>query len=166
MLGKAPLVLGVTKGLDAGQGAGANGAMTDAPHPAPQNDKWMRAYLVFIAIALVPVALSYGIDPANVLPRFLNISVTGADQTQIFRALMCLYLACSLFWGIAAFRPAWQRVAVIWGIFFMFSLASGRVISLFVDGPASRLLDFYLVVEILGGLTGLAVLAYTRKTAV
>jgi hypothetical protein len=55
-----------------------------------------------------------------VVPRFLNITVQGNDQTQIFRALMCLYLAASAFWAIAAFKPAWQRVAVIWGVFFMF----------------------------------------------
>jgi hypothetical protein len=125
----------------------------------------MRLYLLFIAAALVPVALSYGIDPAAVLPKFLNISVEGTDQTQIFRALMCLYLGASAFWAIAAFRPAWQRVAVIWGIFFMFSLALGRAISLVVDGAPSRLLDVYLVVEVLGGLLGLAVLAHARKSA-
>ena len=41
---------------------------------------------------------------------------------------------------------------------FNFSLAIGRVISLAVDGPASRLLDLYLGLEIFGG-----VLAYVRK---
>ena len=46
---------------------------------------------------------------------------------------------------------------------FNFSLAIGRVISLAVDGPASRLLDLYLGLEIFGGLLGLAVLAYVRK---
>lgn len=122
-------------------------------------------YLLFIAAGLLPVALSYGIDPAGVLPKFLNIAVSGTDQTQIFRALMCLYLGTSAFWAIATFVPAWRRVAAIWGVFFMFSLAIGRVISLAVDGPASRLLDFYLVVEVLGGLLGLAVLAYARKSA-
>jgi len=40
------------------------------------------------------------------------------------------------------------------------------VISLVVDGPASRLLDLYLGLEIMGGLLGLAVLAYARKSAV
>ena len=123
----------------------------------------MRAYLLFIAIALVPIALSYGIAPASVLPRFLNITVEGNDQTQIFRALMCLYLAASACWAIAAFKPAWQRAAVIWGVFFMFSLALGRAISLLFDGPASRLLDVYLAAEIFGGLLGLAVLALARR---
>ena len=112
---------------------------------------------------LVPIALSYGIDPATVLPRFLTIEVAGNDQTQIFRALMCLYLAASAFWAIAAFKPAWQRAAVVWAVFFNFSLAIGRVISLAVDGPASRLLDLYLGLEIFGGLLGLGRARLLRK---
>jgi hypothetical protein len=131
---------------------------------ASRGELLMRAYLLFMAIVLVPVALSYGIDPAGVLPRFLDIRVEGADQTQIFRALMCLYLAASAFWVIAAFKPDWQRIAAIWAICFCFSLALGRVISLIVDGPASRLLDLYLAMEIGGGLLGLVVLAYARKS--
>ena len=120
--------------------------------PSPRKtEQLMRAYLLLVAVLLVPIALSYGLDPASVLPRFLNISVEGTDQTQIFRALMCLYLGVSIFWAIAAFTPAWQRVAVIWAVFFALSLALGRVLSLVLDGPASRLLDLYLVVEILGG---------------
>jgi hypothetical protein len=131
--------------------------MTERP---PRSDTLMQAYLLFIAVGLMPIALSYGVDPAGVLPRALNIRVEGVDQTQIFRALMGLYLGCSAFWAIAAFKPDWQRVAVIFGVFFMFSLAIGRTISLVVDGPASRLLDLYLVLEIFAGVLGLIVLAY------
>jgi Domain of unknown function (DUF4345) len=123
----------------------------------------MRAYLLLIAILLVPIALSYGIAPATVLPKVLDISVSSADQTQIFRALMCLYLAASAFWLTAAFKPDWQQVAVVWAMLFCFSLAIGRAISVVVDGPASRLLDVYLSLEAFGGLLGLAVLAYARR---
>jgi len=130
-----------------------------------RSESLMRAYPLMVAVLLVPIALSYGIAPATVLPKALDISVSGAGQTQIFRALMCLYLAASAFWAIAAFKPVWQRVAVIWAVFFCFSLAIGRVISLVVDGPASLLLDVYLALEIIGGLLGLAVLAYARKEA-
>jgi hypothetical protein len=137
--------------------------MSDRP---PGSNTLMQAYLLFIAIGLMPVALSYGLNPAAVLPQALNISVEGADQTQIFRALMGLYLGCSVFWAIAAFRPDWQRVAVIWGVFFMFSLAAGRTISLIVDGPASRLLDLYLVLEIFAGVLGLIVLTYAGTSGV
>jgi hypothetical protein len=116
-----------------------------------------------MAVLIVPIALSYGIDPAAVLPKFLNIEVEGTDQTQIFRALMCLYLGASIFWVIAAFKPEWRRVAVIWAVFFALSLAVGRVISLVVDGRPSRLLDVYLVLEVLAGLWGIALLIRESK---
>lgn len=128
-----------------------------------RSERLMRAYLLMIAAILVPIALSYGVAPATLLPKLLDIAVEGVDQMQIFRALMCLYLAASTFWAIAAFKPAWQRVAVIWAVFFCLSLATGRTISLAVDGPASRLLDLYLGLEIFGGFLGLAVLVYGRE---
>jgi hypothetical protein len=125
----------------------------------------MRAYLLLVAVLLVPIALSYGVAPKSVLPKVLDIAVAGADQIQIFRALMCLYLASSAFWAIAAFKPDWQRAAVTWAIFFCFSLAIGRLVSLTVDGPASPLLNCYLGLEIFGGLLGLAVLRYARDSS-
>ena len=79
-------------------------------------------------------------------------------------ALMCLYLGAAVFWAIAAFTPSWQRTAVIWGIFFAFSLAIGRVLSLIVDGRPSLLLLVYLGLEIAGGVLGLGILmAADRK---
>ncbi|MGH6735996.1 MAG: DUF4345 domain-containing protein [Methyloceanibacter sp.] len=129
----------------------------------PRNSKLMRLYLLFAAVLLVPIALAYGIAPAATVPRLFDIAVTTADQKQIFRALMCLYLGLSAYWVYAAFTAAWQRPAVALAVIFCFSLALGRGISLVADGPASRLLDIYLVVEILGGLLGIAVLAYERR---
>ena len=129
----------------------------------PRCSKLMSLYLLGAVLIVVPIALSYGIDPANVLPRFLNITVEGTDQTQIFRAMMCLYLGAAAFWAVAAFKPVWQRPAVFWAVIFALSLALGRIISLIVDGPASRLLDVYLAVELAAGLLGLAILAYERR---
>ena len=74
----------------------------------------MKLFLLVGAAVLVPVALSYGVDPAVVLPKFMNITVEGTDQTHIFRALMSLYLGMSTFCVIAAFTPSWRHVAVIW----------------------------------------------------
>lgn len=132
--------------------------MSDIPPAPPRNSKLMRYYLLLVVALVVPIALSYGVDPQSVLPTALDISVSGTDQTHILRAMMCLYLGAALFWLIAAFTPSWQRTAVIWAIFFSVSLAVGRAISLFVDGPPSSLLVIYLVLEIFGGLLGLAVL--------
>jgi hypothetical protein len=119
----------------------------------------VRAYLLIVGLGLVPIALSYGVDPAGVLPKFMNLRVEGTDLTQIFRAVMCLYLGMSVFCCIAAFEPAWQRVAVVWAVIFMLSLALGRVISLAVDGVPSRVLNLYLGVELVMGLLGLWLLA-------
>jgi hypothetical protein len=118
----------------------------------------MKLFLLVCAAVLVPVALSYGVDPAVILPKFMNITVEGVDQTHILRALMCLYLGMSLFCAIAAFTPEWRHVAVIWAVFFAFSLVVGRVLSIVVDGPPSRIFYLYLAVELGLGLWGLAVL--------
>jgi len=73
---------------------------------------------------------------------------------------MSLYLGMSVFCNLAAFTAEWGRVAVIWAVFFMFSLVAGRVLSLIVDGMPSRVFLLYLAVEVLGGLWGVAVLPH------
>jgi hypothetical protein len=42
-------------------------------------------------------------------------------------------------------------VAVIWAVFFAYSLAAGRILSLIVDGMPSPILLFYMAVELIGG---------------
>jgi len=83
----------------------------------------VKIYLLFIAISLVPVALSYGADPAGMLPKLLKFNVDTSNERQVFRALMCLYLASSASWVIAALTPEWQIAGLIWAVLFMLSLA-------------------------------------------
>jgi Domain of unknown function (DUF4345) len=71
----------------------------------------------------------------------------------------------STFCVVAAFTPAWRHVAVIWGVFFAFSLAIGRILSLILDGIPSRILLLYLVVVVVIGIWGLFVLARERQKA-
>jgi hypothetical protein len=73
----------------------------------------MKIFLLVAGVFLIPVALSYGVDPAATLPMSMNVTVEGTDQTHIFRALMGLYLGMVTFCIIAAFTPEWRRVAVI-----------------------------------------------------
>jgi hypothetical protein len=113
----------------------------------------VKAYLLFIAIGLVPVALSYGANPTGVLPRLLKFNVEAPNESQVFRALMCLYFATSAFWVMGVIRPEWQQAALIWAALFMLSLAFGRLISAALDGrPTAQLLNVYLAVEIVAGL--------------
>ena len=99
------------------------------------------------------------------LPKFMNIPVEGTDLTHIFRALMGLYLGMVTFCIIAAFTPEWQHMAVIWAVFFAYSLAIGRIFSLIVDGTPSSILLFYLAVELVVGTWGLFVLARELRRA-
>jgi hypothetical protein len=118
----------------------------------------MKIFLLVAGVFLIPVALSYGVDPAATLPISMNVRVEGIDQTHIFRALACLYLGMVAFCIIAAFTPEWQRVAVIWAVFFALSLAIGRIISIIVDGIPSGMLLFFLAVELVVGTVGLLLL--------
>ena len=124
-----------------------------------------KVFLLVAGVFLIPVALSYGVDPAVMLPKTMNLKVEGADLTHIFRALSCLYLGMVTFCIIAAFTPEWQHVAVIWAVFFAYSLAIGRILSLIVDGMPSPILLFYLAVELAVGTCGLFVLARGRRKA-
>jgi hypothetical protein len=117
-----------------------------------------KLFLLVAAFFLIPVALSYGVDPAKTIPPFMNFTVQGTDETHIFRALMGLYLGMVVFCFIAAFTPEWRRVAVIWAVFFAYSLALGRILSLIVDGMPSPMLLFYLAVELVVGSAGLLLL--------
>jgi hypothetical protein len=129
----------------------------------PEEQDMMKLFLLVVGVFLIPIALSYGVDPAATLPKFMNITVEGIDQTHIFRALMCLYLSMSTFCIIAAFTPEWRRVAVIWAVFFAYSLAIGRILSIIIDGIPSPILLFYLAVELVVGTLGLLVLSRERR---
>jgi len=117
-----------------------------------------RFYLLFSAAGLSLVALSYGVAPATVLPKLLDVSVEGTDLTHIFRAYMGLYLGMIALWVLGALRPDFTRLAVIAEVFFMFGLAGGRLLSIIVDGIPSLLLIGYTVVEVAMGIGGIVIL--------
>ena len=99
------------------------------------------------------------------LPKLSGFTVEAPNETQIFRALMCLYLAHVGFLGVAAFRPDWQRVAMIWAIFFMRSRSHGPGAQHRARRHAgSRLLNLYLVLEVVGGCFGLWQSSLARRT--
>ena len=124
----------------------------------------MKLFLLVAGVFLFPVALTYGVDPAATLPKFMNFTVEGTDLTHIFRALSFLYLGMVTFCIIAAFTPEWRYVAVIWAVFFAYSLAIGRILSMVVDGMPSGMLLFFLAVELIVGTVGLLLLNRERRT--
>jgi len=117
-----------------------------------------RFYLIFSAAGLFVIALSYGFAPAAVLPKVLDLTVEGTDQTHIFRAIMGLYLGMIALWIVGAFRPDFTRMAVVVEVIFMLGLACGRVLSIIVDGIPSTLLVVYMILEFMMGLWGILIL--------
>jgi hypothetical protein len=123
-----------------------------------------RFYLIFSAAGLFGVALSYGVAPAAVLPKVLDLTIEGTDLTHILRAIMGLYLGMIALWVLGAYQAKFTLAAVIAEVVFMIGLALGRVVSIFVDGVPSVLLIGYMVVEITMGLWGILVLKKLFKT--
>ncbi len=117
-----------------------------------------RLYLLVSAAGLTAVALGYGVAPATVLPKLLDITVEGIDLTHVFRAIMGLYLGMIVLWVLGAFRPSLTRAAVMAEIAFMSGLAVGRVLSIVVDGMPSIVLLGYMGVEIAMAAWGMLVL--------
>jgi len=111
--------------------------------------KEARIYLLISALGLLPIALSYGVQPDAVLPRWMNLQPMGTDMLHLLRAIMGLYLGMVALWLLGAWRGgSLLRAALISEVVFMAGLAAGRLLSLSVDGPASPIFIVYTVAEL------------------
>jgi hypothetical protein len=122
------------------------------------NFNLQRVLLLFCAIGLIPIALSYGLVPEKTLTPLFDISVDNLNLTHIMRAVMGLYLGQIVFWFMGAFNPKLRRPALYVLTIFMLGLAFGRIISILVDGLPHWLLIVYLVLELTFGIIGLFIL--------
>jgi hypothetical protein len=59
-----------------------------------------QMFLLAAAIGLIPVALSYGLQPATSLEFLFGVSVPDVNGTHLFRAIMGLYLAMVVYLGV------------------------------------------------------------------
>lgn len=111
-------------------------------------DHMQRGLLLAMAIGLTPIALSYGAAPQVSLPWLYQIDAHDVPTRHVFRAIMGLYLAMVCLWVAGALRPA-IRLPALWGLFvFTLGIASGRGLSLALDGWPGPLLFIYLPAEL------------------
>jgi hypothetical protein len=104
--------------------------------------KLSRFYLIFSAVGLLPIALSYGVDPNRILPKLLQIQPVEPGVIHIFRAIMGLYLATIVLWLLGAIRGGGlMRTALISEIVFMVGLVAGRLLDLLLNGWPSPMAD-------------------------
>ena len=117
-----------------------------------------RAFLIFCAVGLVPIALGYGAKPSASLDMLFEITVDTTNLTHIMRAVMGLYFGMVVLWLWGAFRKTMESPALVACAIFMLGLAAGRILSFIVDGLPHWLLIVYAFLEIVLGL--IAVVLY------
>ena len=122
-----------------------------------------RAFLIFCAISLVPIALSYGAKPSASLDALFGITVDTTNLTHIMRAVMGLYLGMVVLWLWGGFNRSMTGPALVACAVFMLGLAAGRLLSFALDGVPHWLLVVYAVLEIALGV--IAITLYKRSTA-
>tara|TARA_B100000700_G_scaffold159192_1_gene176400 strand:+ start:4777 stop:5160 length:384 start_codon:yes stop_codon:yes gene_type:complete len=120
-------------------------------------------FLLFIAAGVFPVSLIYGGNPVVSMPNFYGIEVDTINLSNILRAVMGLYVALCIFWVIGA-RYEKLRLPALWSlVIFMTGIASGRFLSLILDGMPSPLFIFYLAVEIIAAVIGFKLINNLQK---
>ncbi|WP_298636403.1 DUF4345 domain-containing protein [uncultured Umboniibacter sp.] len=118
-----------------------------------------QMFLLLVSVSLFPIALSYGVAPQESLHFLFGMTVTDINAIHIYRAMMGLYLAMSVFWFIGAFNVLVRQAALYSQIVFMSGVAAGRAISLIVDGMPHWLMLVYLTLEIIAVMIGVLLLS-------
>ena len=117
-----------------------------------------QIFLLITAIGLIPIALSYGLEPHKSLGYLFDVSVSNINGTHIFPAIMGLYLALVVFWIIGVYSAQVRQAALYSLVIFMLGLAAGRILSIVTDGMPNWLLVVYLGLELSLGIVGLLLL--------
>ena len=122
-----------------------------------------RAFLIFCAVGLVPIAMGYGAIPSVSLDALFGITVETTNLMHIMRAVMGLYFGMVVLWLWGAFNISMRVPALVACAVFMLGLASGRLLSFLLDGMPHWLLVVYALLEVILGL--IAIVLYRDHVA-
>ena len=118
--------------------------------------------LLLIAPGVLAVSLSYGLYPEITLKYLYDIEVNSANLANIFRAIMGLYIALSIFWVVGAFKKS-LRLAALWSMtIFMTGIALGRILSILVDGYPDHIFLVYTLIEAVSAITGTVLIKHFK----
>lgn len=119
--------------------------------------KWIlkHLHLIVSSAIVVPTALIYGLYPSYILPQFLDVPEMTVDLSNFLRAIMCLYLGVAIIWILGIVKPKYWRIATQLNVLFMLTLASGRIMSMVLDGSPSGEYVFGVIAEVALGLFSL-----------
>jgi len=107
-------------------------------------------HLLVSLLIVVPTAIIYG--SPSILTKRLDIQVNTVDLSNMLKAIMFLYLGISLVWLLGIWKTKYWKSATQLNILFMLTLATGRTISMAVDGLPTEGYVFGVIAEFLIGL--------------
>jgi len=119
--------------------------------------KYQNQFLLLNAFILTPIAFSYGFIPEGTFEVLFGVEMNVSSITikHFMRTLMGLYLSMVGLWILGS-RYEHLRVPALYAqVFFMFGVASGRMLSFLIDGLPFWLLQFFFVSEIILGAIGI-----------
>ena len=121
-------------------------------------------FLIFVAAGVFPVALTYGVNPQVTLAYLYDIEVNNVNLSNIFRAIMGLYIALNIFWVIGAFKKP-LLLPAMWSLtIFMTGIGLGRLLSLIVDGVPYPAFLIYMLLEFIFAIFGFLFIKKINKT--
>ncbi len=120
-----------------------------------------NSHLLLSIAIVVPTAIIYG-SPA-ILPDHLDIEVQSVDLANMLRAIMCLYLGICGVWIAGVWKSRYWKIATQLNILFMLTLATGRLLSIIIDGIPTGGYVFGIIAE---GFIGLFSIYQFRKYVV
>lgn len=99
----------------------------------PKNQIITKIHLIISVLIVVPVAFVYGFNPSSEFDIHLNT----IDEHNFFKAIMGLYIGCSILWILGIFKSNYLITALLTNVVFMLGLGIGRLLSWLIDGTPS-----------------------------
>jgi len=119
-----------------------------------QNDFINKIHLIISVFIVIPVAILYGFYPDFQFELFPNT----IDEHNFYKAIMGLYLSCSILWILGIIKANYFKSALITNMIFMLGLAFGRLLSIILDGIPTYGYVFGTIAELFIGVYGFWVL--------
>lgn len=110
-------------------------------------------HLLVSILALVPTGIIYGTK--SLVTEFFDIQVKTIDLSNMLKAIMCLYLAICFALFLGMWKSKYWKAATQLNILFMLSLATGRVLSILLDGMPTQAYIVAMIVEFTLGFSSI-----------
>tara|TARA_B100000809_G_C14921770_1_gene453647 strand:- start:127 stop:459 length:333 start_codon:yes stop_codon:yes gene_type:complete len=98
----------------------------------------------------LPTGIIYG--ASSILPEQLDLQVYTIDLANMLKANMCLYIGISLIWILGIWKTEYWKRATELNIIFMLTLATGRALSMIMDGLSTGGYIFGIIAEFALGI--------------